>query len=232
MSDEPQGPFGTPHPHNRLIFRILNAEADMTAPFVRGRLVADIGCGGQPGRAFVEGHGGKYVGFDHPEAGERGVRPEVVGVAEALPFRTSVIDTVLLTTVLEHVPRPHAVMQEIARVLKPGGTLILTAPQFWHLHEEPRDYFRFTRFGLALLADEAGLEVMVIKPLGNFWTTFMQELAYWMQERAFRSLPMRAFRRATVEAAQWCGLKLSKINDGGRYSWLHLMIARKPPVMP
>ena len=44
---------------------------------------------------------------------------------------------------------------DVFRVLRPGGTLLLTAPGVWVAHEVPRDFWRFTRWGLEALAREA-----------------------------------------------------------------------------
>ncbi len=47
----------------------------------------------------------------------------------------------------------------MARVLKPGGLLILLAPFQFRLHEQPHDYFRYSSHGLRHLCEEAGLDV-------------------------------------------------------------------------
>ena len=105
----------------------------------------------------------RYVGMDlDPRR-----RPDVIGSAEHLPFRDGVADTVLCTEVLEHCPDPEAVLREIARVLRPGGVLVLTTPMCWNLHYEPHDYFRFTRYGLALLAGRAGLRIVRVERIGG-----------------------------------------------------------------
>ena len=49
-------------------------------------------------------------------------------------------------------------------------------------HDAPNDYFRFTRYGLAYLASEAGLIVEEIIPLGGFWAQIgLQLLAFFMR---------------------------------------------------
>ena len=50
--------------------------------------------------------------------------------------------------VLEHVAKTAKAVSEITRVLKPGGTLLLSTPMHWTLHFEPQDYYRFTKYGL------------------------------------------------------------------------------------
>ena len=63
--------------------------------------------------------------------------------------RDGAFDAVLFTQVLEHVPEPARVLAELHRILRPGGTLYLTAPLVWELHELPHDYYRYTSEGLA-----------------------------------------------------------------------------------
>lgn len=72
--------------------------------------------------------------------------------------------------VLEHLEEPEIALREMFRVLKPFGRLYLVAPQGWEEHCIPRDYFRFTRFGLQRIFEKTGYRVLSIKPLGGyFW---------------------------------------------------------------
>jgi len=97
-------------------------------------------------------------------------RLDVVGDLLAMPLRDGSVDAVLTTQTLEHVAEPWTFLREIARVLKPGGRLYLTAPQGFREHQRPHDYFRFTRFALANLAEGAGLRVVRLEPQsGYFW---------------------------------------------------------------
>jgi SAM-dependent methyltransferase len=65
-----------------------------------------------------------------------------------LPFTDNLFDTIICIDVIEHVPNPQQMIQELVRVLKPGGILILSTPFFFYLHESPNDYTRFSKFGL------------------------------------------------------------------------------------
>ena len=78
----------------------------------------------------------------------------VFGDGKHLPFRDASVDTVLSTEVLEHVPRPELLVREMARVVKPGGKLLITVPFIQPLHELPSDYFRFTPSSLRAFAEE------------------------------------------------------------------------------
>jgi SAM-dependent methyltransferase len=71
-----------------------------------------------------------------------------VADAHALPFADATFEQVISSEVLEHLHTPIKAAAEIARVLKPGGRLVLTVPMVYPVHEAPHDYHRFTEFGL------------------------------------------------------------------------------------
>ena len=73
---------------------------------------------------------------------------DVVGDARFMPFSDASMDVVLITQVLEHIPDPIAVIGEIRRVLKPGGTLLLSVPSIFPQHGSPGDYWRYMPQGL------------------------------------------------------------------------------------
>ena len=112
--------------------------------------VLDLGCGDKPFQKYLTNT--EYVGFDRSA-----LFADVQGDALSLPFADSNFDHVLSTQVLEHVPNPFKFVSEIGRVLKDGGSALITTNMMWNLHVGPDDYFRFTRFGLRHLAQEADL---------------------------------------------------------------------------
>src|SRR5580698_2793087 len=73
---------------------------------------------------------------------------DLVGDARNMPLSDASIDVVLITQVLEHIPEPIAVISEIRRVLKPGGTLLLSVPSIFPQHGSPGDYWRYMPQGL------------------------------------------------------------------------------------
>src|SRR6185503_12278170 len=58
------------------------------------------------------------------------------------------LDAVFLTSVLEHLTNPNQAIDEVCRVLRPGGRLFGYAPFYHHYHPSPSDYFRFTEMGI------------------------------------------------------------------------------------
>jgi SAM-dependent methyltransferase len=167
--------------------RVLRA----VAPQARGRLL-DVGCGDKPYEAWFRPYVSAYVGIEHgatfqaTAAGGRG-RPDVVYSGGTVPFRDATFDTVLSVQVLEHTPRPAALLAEMRRVLKPDGLLILTAPFQFRLHEQPHDYFRYSPHGLRHLCADAGLEVFEVIPQGSLWTVIGHKLNTYLSLRVARA---------------------------------------------
>ena len=151
--------------------RSLERAVQECAHYALGWLL-DLGCGEQPHRHLF-GHVERYIGVDLPPSG----RVDFYGDGMALPIRDEVFHTVLCNQVLEHVPEPTRLMEEVARVLKPGGVLLLTTPQTWGLHLEPHDFYRYTKYGLKYLAEKSGLEVVELVPTCGLWATVTQRLA-------------------------------------------------------
>jgi SAM-dependent methyltransferase len=106
----------------------------------------DIGCANAPYANLFPNR----VGFDEREA--PGV--DVVGDAHALPFPDDTFEQILWTEVLEHLHAPQQAIDEMRRVLAPGGTLILTTRFIFPLHDVPGDFFRYTKYGLRHLLRE------------------------------------------------------------------------------
>jgi SAM-dependent methyltransferase len=112
-----------------------------------------------------------YIGIDHPvtQKGSYGLltRADILSDSARFPLDNSSFDTVVCTQVLEHVSDPFAKVSEIARVLKPGGTALISVPCAWPLHEVPHDYFRYTEFGLKNILEEADLKIIYQEDHGN-----------------------------------------------------------------
>src|SRR5215216_5696372 len=148
-----------------------------------GQLVLDAGSGRAPYRDLFA-HA-RYETADFLSIkGKKYVEPDYVCDLAAIPVEDGRFDYFLLTQVLEHIPEPPAVLAELHRVLRPGGTLWLTAPLFYAEHEKPYDFFRYTQFGMRHLLERAGFEVEEIAWMEGYLGT----LSY--QARVLsRSLP-------------------------------------------
>ncbi|HUT16147.1 MAG TPA: methyltransferase domain-containing protein [Anaerolineae bacterium] len=129
-------------------------------------LLLDIGCGSCPYVSLFPA-ATRYVGIDLPSKLTAYQQPAIWASGLRLPFAAKTFATVLCTQVLEHVPQPMLLLRESFRVLRVGGILILAAPQTWGLHEEPRDYYRFTKYGLQYLLESVAFEVQWIEARGG-----------------------------------------------------------------
>ena len=80
--------------------------------------------------------------------------------------------------------------------LKEDGYLILTAPQAWPLHEEPYDFFRYTKYGLAELAESNNLKVVKLEEHGGGITAIGQLTAAVLYDtfgkRQLTRVPMKS----------------------------------------
>lgn len=101
-------------------------------------------------------------------------KPDIIASVENIPLDDNSVDSIISTQVLEHVKDPQKAVKEFHRVLKPGGHCLLTAPQYGELHEEPNDYFRFTKFGLEELFKNAGFKIVKTDQRGGFWSVHSQ----------------------------------------------------------
>jgi SAM-dependent methyltransferase len=86
---------------------------------------------------------------------------------DRFPLPDASYDTVLLTNVLEHIHSPEVLWSEIARVLRPGGRLLMGAPFLYWIHEAPHDYARYTEHMLRRFCDRHGLEVLELSATGG-----------------------------------------------------------------
>ena len=156
---------------------LLDAVQEL-GPQVSGRTL-DVGCGNRPYERFFRSS--EYVGLelDTPE-NRRTKRADVYYDGKLFPFESKRFDSVVCNQVLEHAFEPEAFLAEIGRVLRPAGTLLLTVPFAWDEHEQPRDYARYSSFGLRALLERCGFEVLVhektmadIRAVGQLFNAYL-----------------------------------------------------------
>ena len=84
-----------------------------------------------------------------------------------IPLESSKFDTIIATDVLEHIREPDLLWSEMSRLLKPGGKLILGVPFLYWIHEEPHDYYRYTKYRLICFCTTHHLEVVTLYSYGG-----------------------------------------------------------------
>jgi len=111
----------------------------------------------------------------------------------AIPVPDSSFGAVLCAEVLEHHPEPIAVVKELARILKPGGRLILTAPLGSGIHQEPYHYYGgYTPWWYERFLKEAGFDNIKIESNEGSFRFFSQETIRFVQSSSpfRRSFPI------------------------------------------
>jgi SAM-dependent methyltransferase len=115
----------------------------------------------------------------------------------SIPAADGTFDVILCTEVLEHVPEPIRAVREMARLLRQGGTLLISAPLASLLHQEPYHFYGgFTQHWYRRFLPEAGFRIERIEQNGGFFQLFAQEslrymalLAPWRVQRVGWRLP-------------------------------------------
>lgn len=191
-----------------------------------GRLI-DIGCGTKPYAGLLKPYIGEHIGVDHEDSFHGKDQVDLPGTAYAIPAAEASFDSALCTAVLEHLEEPEQALRECYRILKPGGVAIYSVPFIWHLHEEPRDFYRFSKYGLDYLFRKTGFEVVEIKALSGFWVTFGQLLVYNLY-RINRG-PLRWLRivDGLGLAVQGMAYLLDRLDRTEQWTWMYMVVARK-----
>ena len=88
-------------------------------------------------------------------------------LSEPLPFADARFDTIILSDVLEHVPEPALLWREMARVLAPGGKVVMNVPFYYSVHAHPHDFYRYTNFALERFVRLNALELTHLEAFGG-----------------------------------------------------------------
>ncbi len=182
-------PIGEIHDFNRRERDAWVAAKAATVP--AGAVVLDVGAGTCPYRGLFKHctyktHDFKaYEGFASGAEGSYG-QIDYVSDITALPLADGSVDAVLCTEVFEHVPDPVSALRELARIVKPGGLVFITAPLGSGLHQEPFHFYGgYTPHWYRHWAPAFGLVVDEVTPNGGFFKHLAQECARvaWTMEK-------------------------------------------------
>ncbi len=200
---------------------------DIAPIYAKGTLL-DYGCGNKPYFSFFEKKIQRYIGVDTTQ-NKLGTVDVVVKLGEPLPFEASPIDTVLSTQVLEHIAQPEQYLQEIARILRRSGYLILTCPGAYMVHEEPNDFYRYTEYGLKYLLSRCKLEIVKLTTAGGAWRLIGQT---FLNHKTFSrkwDIPVVSgivYYGTVVSVNLMCSM-LDKINTNQKDPSNYMLIAQK-----
>jgi SAM-dependent methyltransferase len=186
----------------------------------------DIGCGIKPYADMMRPFVTEHIGVDYEGSLHSKDNVDLLGTAYNIPAPDASFDSAICTSVLEHLEEPEQALRECYRVLKSGGVAIYSVPFIWHLHEEPRDFYRFSKFALDYLFTKVGFEIVEISALSGFWGTFGQMLVYYLYR--FNRGPLRWFKivDATALLIQGLAFVLDRLDRAAQWTSLYLVVVR------
>jgi len=168
--------YRLPRPLRRHILHfeaeIEDAVAALARGLAAGARVLDAGAGeGRYARHFARQ---RYCGVDLAVGDTAWDYSRLDAIADltALPFRTGAFDAALSIVTIEHLREPASALAEMARVVAPGGSLLVAAPH---------DYFRYTRYGVTYLLEKAGWEVREVRAAGGYFRLLARRLLNGLQ---------------------------------------------------
>lgn len=157
------------------------------APNISGKIL-DVGCGVKPYKDLFIYE--KYDGLeiDTPKTREL-KQADYYYTGQSFPFENNVYDAVLCSQTFEHIFEPDAFLQEINRVLKRNGFLLLTVPFVWDEHEQPYDYARYSSFGISHILKKNNFKIIEHrKSVNNFAAPFQLINEYLYKKTRTKSL--------------------------------------------
>jgi SAM-dependent methyltransferase len=125
---------------------------DVAAHFDISEPLVEIGARaakGQEGEADVRGifTAKEHIGCDL----QPGPGVDRIEDVHGLTFANESVGAVIMLDTIEHVADPIRALEEIHRVLRPGGLVAMSSVMFFPIHEHPWDYWRFTPQGFEVL---------------------------------------------------------------------------------
>lgn len=214
--------------HNWLAHKINNkAVADFRHLF-RGRII-DLGCGTAQYKEDIQETAREYIGVDWKSSYHDQTNVDVFAdLCERLPFSDGNADTIVSFQVMEHLPEPEIFIGECFRILKSGGTLLLTIPFMWHVHEAPFDYFRYTRHGIQYLLEKQKFTDITIVETSGFWQMIVLKFNY--HSLRFARGPLRCFWVPFWWLGQNVAPVLDRFDPHPEETASYVVIAKKPDV--
>lgn len=146
----------------------IDLYVEVIQKYTKGKLL-DLGAGMVPFYGIYRDKVSESVCIDWANSLHSNPHLDIVAdLNQPFPIPDATFDSILCSDVMEHISDPFAFMRETARVLKPGGDLLLMVPFFYWLHETPHDYFRYTEFALRKMCADNQLEVIELKAYGGY----------------------------------------------------------------
>ncbi len=192
--------------------------------YVSGNTI-DFGAGSAKYKNIIQPHTNAYTTFDMM-AGEH---IDVVGDALNPPFLDETFDTIISTQMLEHVEKPWVVVHHMRRILKPGGTCIVTAPFLVPYHADPYDFFRYTTSGMKSLFINEGFSIIACEGYGNTFGVLSEMIHFSLfSHYETRSKTGIWFRDTVMNIVKWITRKFDGLfQNDAIYANIYLVATKQ-----
>ena len=170
---------------------LINGVREISSHMNQGKLL-DVGCGSKPYEKLFNVM--DYIGIDIEISGHNHSSSKVDKFydGEKIPFEDEFFENAFASEVFEHVFNIDELLDEINRVLKPGGRLGFTCPFVWDEHEQPYDFARYTSFAVEHLLTVHGFKLIKLTKSTGYFETVMQMLSAYISQHV---LPKNAYLR-------------------------------------
>ncbi|MGV8934671.1 MAG: methyltransferase domain-containing protein [Gallionellaceae bacterium] len=173
-----------------MAYKINNTQVEKRLDLITG-VVYDLGCGSRPFEVDILKYSDRYVGVDWSNT-LHGLNADIVAdLNKHLPIDNEVADSVVSFQVLEHLSEPQIMLNEAFRILKNNGKIFISVPFQWHVHEEPWDFFRYTKYGLIHLLTKSGFADIEVEVVTGFWVMWFLKLNYQLSKLIRGPRPLR-----------------------------------------
>ena len=180
---------------NYLNWKWLKKSMQKPVKYIKG-ICVDIGSGHSPYKEMILPYVDKYIAIDKKETHQvmfKSSKEEYLEGDVKKPFNDNSIDCVVFTQVLEHIDEPFRALDEIKRVLKKEGILILSVPFIYQAHAIPYDYFRFSEYALKKIMRKYNFEIIELHYQGYFGTTIISIINGFIWTLASKNKTIRNF---------------------------------------
>jgi SAM-dependent methyltransferase len=154
------GTAGELAPGSTLIMTLVARWYAKTLPRYACGTLLDLGCGKMPFYELYADHVEQVLSMDWPRSLHDPAFPDFAAdLNRGIPLRVDVVDTLLASDVLEHIYKPHILLAEMFRVLRPGGVALINMPFLYWVYEAPYDFYRYTRFAVECMGKNVGFQI-------------------------------------------------------------------------
>jgi SAM-dependent methyltransferase len=214
---------------SRLMVDSIAAFYSRVIPLYASGHLLDLGCGKVPLYGFYRSYIEDNTCVDWSNSLHQNKHVDLfMDLNHPLNLDKSTYSTIILSDVLEHIRNPDHLWKEMSRVIQKDGYLLMNVPFYYWIHEEPHDYFRYTKYALMSMAEDNDFEIVEIKPLGGVPEIIADIVSKNLMNIRILGKPLVLFIQVFVRSfiSLGIGRKLSS-STSEKFPYGYALVARK-----